>query len=312
MALTGEQLVNVPGLASRWVRLANGASAHYMTAGDTGPAVVLLHGGIAGSSGTAGWRFMAPFLGSNGFRVYCPDQPGFGWADTHKEHWPVHGTISHAEFVKDFADALCLDRFHLAGNSMGADNTIQFVMTCPERVISYVLIATGSFGDNVDSSKRVPSTLASRPTFDGTPESMRAMIEPIVYRKAALSDDLLNMRASAANRQKESNGVLREARALVQQDPNLAQKCSTRDRFHKIIIPGIYLYGMDDVLSPVENAYLQEDTIPNVQLFYPPECGHQGQTDQPDMFNQVFLEFFRDGRVSRKTGRLGRRIEAPA
>ena len=45
MALTDENLVDVPGMASRWVRLANGARAHYMTAGTSGPAVILLHGG---------------------------------------------------------------------------------------------------------------------------------------------------------------------------------------------------------------------------------------------------------------------------
>jgi 2-hydroxy-6-oxonona-2,4-dienedioate hydrolase len=301
MALTDEELVEVPCMASRWVRLANGAKAHYMTAGDSGPSIILLHGGIAGSSGTAGWRFMAPFLGANGFRVYCPDQPGFGWADTREAFWPGDGTLSHVEFAKEFADALCLDRFFLAGNSMGADNTLQFVMTYPERVIRYILIATSSFGDNVDSSLRVPSTLTNRAVFDGTTESMRAMIEPIVYRKAALSQDLLQMRTSAANRQKESQEVLRLARQKVQQDPNMAQKLSTKDRFKKLTIPGIYLYGKDDVLAPVENGYAQEDTLSNVQLFYPEECGHQGQTDQPDMFNQVFLEFFRDGFVSRKS-----------
>src|SRR2546421_178088 len=52
---------------------------------------------------------------------------------------------------------------------------------------------------------------------------------------------------------------------------------------------------------PVENGFRQEEKLPNVQLFYPDECGHQGQTDQPEMFNQVFLEFFRDGKVSWKT-----------
>ena len=69
MALTEEGIIDVDGMSSRWVRLASGAKAHYMTSGTTGPAVLLLHGGLPGSSGTAGWRFMAPFLGANGFRV---------------------------------------------------------------------------------------------------------------------------------------------------------------------------------------------------------------------------------------------------
>ncbi len=85
MTLTEEKLIEVPGMLSRWVRLANGSKAHYMTSGTTGPAVILLHGGLPGSSGTAGWRFMAPFLGDNGFRVYCPDMPAFGLWDDREE-----------------------------------------------------------------------------------------------------------------------------------------------------------------------------------------------------------------------------------
>ena len=38
-----------------------------------------------------------------------------------------------------------------------------------------------------------------------------------------------------------------------------------------------------------------------MQFFFPAETGHQGQTDQPELFNQLFLEFFRDGKVSRQT-----------
>ena len=56
MALTDEGIIDIPGISSRWVRLANGARAHYSTAGDKGPAVILIHGGIVGSSGLAGFR----------------------------------------------------------------------------------------------------------------------------------------------------------------------------------------------------------------------------------------------------------------
>jgi 2-hydroxy-6-oxonona-2,4-dienedioate hydrolase len=65
----------------------------------------------------------------------------------------------------------------------------------------------------------------------------------------------------------------------------------------------IYLYGLQDVLLAVENGFAQEDSVPNIQFFYPDECGHQGQTDQPELFNQTFLEFFRDGKVSWETAK---------
>jgi 2-hydroxy-6-oxonona-2,4-dienedioate hydrolase len=317
MALTEEGLIKVPGLASRWVRLASGARAHYVTAGEDGPAVVLLHGGIVGSSGTAGWRFMAPFLGQHGFRVYCPDQPGFGLADTRPEHWPTLGPISHVEFLREFVDALCLDRFHLGGNSMGCFNSIQFALAYPHRVLSLALIA-GSVGDIVDPSRQIPgpvNLMELMNRYDYTPEGMRQLMEPIIYRKVAIDPDLLEMRTRSSILQKEANAAFREARLRVMNDPNLAQRISTKGRLDKLTIPAIYLYGKQDVLSPVENGYLQEDALPNIQFFYPDECGHQGQTDQPEMFNQVFLEFFRDGRVSRRTadwaGVSKRRPELP-
>jgi len=321
--LTEEGIVHVPGLLSRWVRLANGMRVHYVTSGDTGPAVILLHGGINGSSGTAGWRFMAPFLGANGFRVYCPDMPGFGLSDNREEYWPVLGTLSHVQFIHDFADALCLDRFHISGNSMGCLNSVCYVINHPERVISFALIA-GGIGDLVDPSKRVngpdskysPNLNYVRPPPAFTEESMRILMEGLSYEAKAIWPELITMSNNAAHYQKESYHAFFDGIERTVNDPNLAQLMSTKGRFDELTIPGIYLYGKQDVVWPVENGFNQEDVgLDNIQFFYPDQCGHQGQTDQLDMFNQVFLEFFRDGKVSRKTadwaGVSDRRPEKP-
>ena len=85
------------------------------------------------------------------------------------------------------------------------------------------------------------------------------------------------------------------------QDPGLFQAINLKGRLDRITIPTIFLWGRQDVIAPIEMAYELEAVLPNMQFFFPDNCGHQGQTDQPDMFNQIFLEFFRDGKVSRKT-----------
>ncbi|WP_217575053.1 alpha/beta fold hydrolase [Streptomyces sp. GbtcB7] len=303
MALTEEGLVDVPGMASQWVRLAGGAKAHYMTSGAAGPAVVLLHGGLPGSSGTVGWRFLAPFLGENGFRVYCPDMPGFGLSDTAEEHRPA-GVHSHVDFIHEFVTALGLDKFHIAGNSMGCMNTTNYVVAHPERVLSFGLIA-GDIGDIVPAGKKPPAKVELT-QYDGTRDGMRRMMNAIIYRGQAVTDDVIEMRYQAAQRHLEAHkaffpSILQYARVIPWKDPNIAARLSTKGRLDKLIIPGIYLYGMDDVLTPVEWGYEQEKALPNVQFFYPEECGHLGQTDRPDIFNPVFLEFFRDGIVSRRT-----------
>ena len=302
MALTDEGIIEVPGLASRWVRLASGAKAHYVTSGDSGPAVLLLHGGLPGSSGTAGWRFMAPFLGANGFRVYAPDMPGYGLSDPSPEHRPK-GLHTQVDFIHEFVTALGLDKFHISGNSMGCMNGVNYIVAHPEKILSFALIA-GDFGD-------VTAHLLPRPTgtfvpdYDGTADSMRRNMTAIIYRPEAISDDLVNMRVSASHRHAE--GAPAYFKAMMDyvnntfDDPNIAARLSTKGRFDKLTIPGVYLYGQDDVLCPVEWGHAQETAIPNVQFFFPAETGHQGQTDQPELFNQLFLEFFRDGKVSRQT-----------
>lgn len=311
-----DNLLSIPGVDNRWVRLRNGAKAHYSTSGDSGPAVILLHGAIAGSSGMAGFRFMLPFLGQNGFRVYAPDRPGFGLADTRPDHWPTRGWMSYVEFVDQFADALCLDEFYLSGNSNGAMNTAYYVVSHPWRVPRFILIATGSIAAamGVDSGLLKRGIQLGR--FDGTVESMRAALEPIIYRKEALDEGLLKMRTAAAIPQQESQAAANRWNRQAAEDPNLSQLLNLKGRLDVLTIPALYIHGLQDVFAPVDNAYLVEPLLPNIQFFYPNECGHQGQTDQPELFNQVFLEFFRDGRVSRATAdRAGvstRRPEIPS
>lgn len=303
MSLTDEEMIEAPGVMSRWVRLASGAQAHYMTAGDTGPAVILCHGGLPGSSGVVGWRFQFEFLAAHGFRVYAPDFPGYGLSDTDSQHWPVHGPHSHVEFIEMFMDALCIDQAHFAGNSMGCGNSFRFSISHPERVTSMVLIA-GNLPGVVEASKvfrTIDLTKLNRETFDGTTASMLKMMEPIITDRAMITDDLLEMRTRAAIRQKESLAAYHAGSDHMAAEPSLRQRYQVMGRLDKLGIPHILLWGADDVLNPVSNAYLQEDLTPWIQYFYPANCGHQGQTDQPELFNQVFLEFFRDGKVTRKT-----------
>jgi pimeloyl-ACP methyl ester carboxylesterase len=107
------------------------------------------------------------------------------------------------------------------------------------------------------------------------------------------------MRSYAARMQVDSL-----AAAKLQAPPETSSKAQwlkVSGRLSEIDIPTIYVHGLQDASAPVSNAKLAEPLLSNIQFFYPDECGHQCQTDQPDMLNEVFLEFLRDGKVSRKT-----------
>lgn len=318
MTLTDEDLIQTPGMSSRWVRLANGSKAHYMTAGEAGPAVLLLHGGLPGSSGLAGWRFMMPYLAEHGFRVYAPDMPAFGLSDVRQEYWPK-GMESFVDFIELFTTALCLDEFHIAGNSMGCMNSVNYLVAHPNKVKSFALIA-GDIGDVMPEDIAPPKGNFHMTAYDGTRAGMRSMMESIIHRGDAVTDDLVEMRYRSASVRMAAHAqfwpTLLQYRHIVPwTDQNRAARLATKGRLDRVEIPGIYLYGRQDILTPVEWGYEQEDRLPNVQFFYPDDCGHQGQTDRPDLFNPVFAEFFKTGKVSGvladKAGVSTRRPELP-
>ena len=297
--------IQVRGLLSRRVRLSTGTTVHYVTAGESGPSVVLLHGGLPGSSGTAGFRFMAPFLGAHGFRVYAPDQPGFGL--THDPtNFYGYGQGGSVDFLHDFANALSIEKFHLGGNSLGCTNSANYALAHPERVQSLALIA-GGLGDIVARSDmnaadpRTPEEKPTMPPWDGTEESMRAILSSVIFDSSTITDELVRMRTTDALRHEDvyrPNFARWRAPHSGGSDPNELARLRTRGRLDTLTMPAIYLHGRNDVSMHVAGAFLLEDALPNIQFFYPENTGHQGQTDQPELFNQVFLEFFDTGQVS--------------
>src|SRR5262249_40009313 len=98
-------------------------------------------------------------------------------------------------------------------------------------------------------------------------------------------------------------------------DADYVQQMNLKGKLDKLTMPIIYVFGNQDTFAVTENGYLQEEALPNFQVFYVDECGHQAQTDQPEIVNQLFLEFIRDGKVSRatadKAGVSKRRPENP-
>lgn len=303
MALTEEGLMHVPGILSRYARLQGGSIAHYFTAGETGRSIVLLHGGIAGSCGIAGWRMMMPFLAQHGYRVYAPDRPGFGVCDTRPGFMMEKGVRDQVRFIREFVEAVGIEEpFFLGGNSQGAQMGASYAVEYPETVERLILIASPAFHARMGLGNGMGrGTLQRAGPFDGTTAWMRKQMEGIILNHAAITDDLIEMRTRLGIRDEAVAAACQEWGRKELQDPALFQSINLKGRLDQITIPTIFLWGKQDVLAPVEMGYELEAVLPNIQFFYPDNCGHQGQTDQPEMFNQAFLEFFRDGRVSRKT-----------
>jgi pimeloyl-ACP methyl ester carboxylesterase len=117
---------------SRFVQV-DGMRVHYRDRG-AGSAIVLLHGS---SSSLFTWEGWAAALAPE-HRVISLDLPGHGLTGPHPEG--LYSLAEQAEFVDHFAAALHVERFSVAGNSMGGGIAWHYALAHPDKVDKLILV----------------------------------------------------------------------------------------------------------------------------------------------------------------------------
>lgn len=281
------------GFHSSYV-LANGVKTHYSWAGTEGPAVILLHGAGPGACGAAGWRFMLPALAKAGFRAYAVDQLSMGFTDTRPHAWPVNGHQSLVDHVHDFIEALCLDEVSLVGNSQGAYVAAKYAIDHPEKVNKVVLIGSNTIYQAMQEvPERKLRSFFEVIGYDYTEESLRKFLYRNSSPDTPIPEELIQLRHKAATRPgvKEANDAFDAYIKRMNEEPKLWDRFCIKDSLPKLKIPGLFIWGKQDNIAPVETAYKLEKLLPNFRFEYIENCGHQAQTDQPEVVNRLVIDF---------------------
>jgi pimeloyl-ACP methyl ester carboxylesterase len=97
----------------------------------SGPPLIILHG-LYGSSDN--WVSLAKSI-SDRFTVYLPDQRNHGQSP----HNEIHDYKSMKEDLYELTQDLGLEKFFLAGHSMGGRTAMAFAMSWPEKLYGLVV-----------------------------------------------------------------------------------------------------------------------------------------------------------------------------
>lgn len=277
-------------LRSRYV-MAGRVRTHYSEAGHNGPPVVLCHGGGAGSSGEAGFGRIMPALGEK-LQVYALDGVG-GYGDTDPYFPTPEGMQNRVDQLEDFIDALCLEGICLGGNSQGAWVAAKYAIEHPDRVRKLLLVASATIARAVGIQPPETEGMRALRSYDGTRESMRRVLEALIWDKGLITDQLVDLRNAAANRPgaPEARRRFEEGSARLTQDPNLRLKFEMKHTLPRLTIPTTFLWGENDNFAPADLGRQLEKVLPSVPFKYIPRAGHQAQNDQPAVFSQLVIDF---------------------
>lgn len=272
--------------------MAGRVRTRYIDVGGEEPVLIALHGGGAGSSGSAGMGKLAERLQSD-MRVLALDQVG-GFGHTDPEAPTPYGSQNRVDHLRDFADVLCIDQMHLVGNSQGAWAAARFAIQYPDRVKSMTLIGSGTIGKAMGLPFPPSPGLAALLAFDGTRPAMRRMMEALVVDQSMITDALIDERLASSTRPGAAESMKRFAAGnnFLENNPLMIGNFSMRESLPVVTryIPTTFIWGENDTFVLPEMGRQLEKMLPDVKFVFIPGAGHQTQTDQPDEVARLVRE----------------------
>jgi len=271
----------------------HGHEVSYRSAGDVGPAVLLLHG-LASSSAT--WEQTLRRLGSD-HRVIAPDMLGHGASEKPTGDYSLG---AFASLARDLLVALDIDAVTVVGHSLGGGVAMQFLYQYPHFVQRLVLVNSGGLGRDVSPFLRAVSLPGAEYVLPLVFNSRTRDVASALNRTAGRALSLLRFRPSGSLAQVAyalssltergaRSAFVHTARSVVDLG---GQRISGADRFYLTgRSPVLLVWGERDTVIPVAHAHTAHAAIPGSQLELFERSGHFPQCDEPERFATVLRGF---------------------
>ncbi|MGP4110616.1 alpha/beta fold hydrolase [Streptomyces sp. 4N509B] len=242
-----------------------------------GETVVLVHGHPFDRSM---WRPQAEWLAARGWRVITPDLRGYGRSPV------VPGVTLLEDFARDVVgllDGLGVERFVLGGLSMGG----QIVMEChrlfAQRITGLLLADTSAVAETA-AGRRARASMAERLLREGMDGYAHEVLERMVSRHTLATRPQVARHVTAMMRRTPREGAAAALRGRALRPDYVAMLPS-------VAVPTLVVVGSEDSFTPVAEARLLSDAIPDSRLEIIERAGHLPNLEDPATFNAVFSRF---------------------
>ena len=232
-----------------------------------GPALVLLHGG--GGTGKA-WTSQLRHFGER-YRVIAPDLPGFGQSGRNSL---VQRVDDLAPWLLAWLDALGVDRFLLAGNSMGGRVALSAAQSAPERTVALVLLSAVGV--------RLPKVPIQNPLA----VSPARFIDHMVY-------DPQHFRRITPFRTLEDAKELAQGRMAYAAYQSSGIEVPANLMLSKISMPSLLIWGRHDTVIPLAYGEALVKALPDAELLVLERVAHLPHMEDPDAVNQAIDTFLK-------------------
>lgn len=215
-----------------------------------------------------------------GYRVICPDLPGFG------ESPVVEDTASmdvYADAVIDLLDHLGVERAVVGGMSMGGYVLLNLAERYSERLLGAMFLVTRAAADDAAGKEK-------RTTLADEVRAGNSMVVPDTFAQVLF----------APQTKQENPELITRVRQIMESNSAeglVGGLLAMRDREDSVgtlpsfDMPALVLGAEQDLAVPLEHSRVLAQGLPNAKLELLAGAGHMANLEQPELFNQALLKF---------------------
>lgn len=252
--------------------------------------VVLIHGGGCDNAMLSWTEVIKEF--TEEYTVYALDLLGYGKSDKPDGLCGSHFYDTHINAVREVVEALGLDKFILAGLSMGGAISIGYALKYPESV--QALVPVDSWG----ISKKMPfhslcnwyihKTNFTITQYNWMAKSRRlakwAISYSLIGDKNKITDAIVDEVWRACKEDGAGKSMLDYQRSSCTKEGTIPYY---KDVLHQLTMSVVFVNGEKDPLVPVKDLVGLKDILPNGKVVILKGCKHWAVKEQPKEFFEV-------------------------
>ncbi|MDD7914861.1 alpha/beta fold hydrolase [Polaribacter ponticola] len=262
----------------------DGMQVHYRDEGKGFP-IVLIHG-TASSLHT--WNDWTTELTQTN-RVIRMDLPAFGITGPNKN--ADYSIKSYTNFLHQFLMKMNLDKFYLAGNSLGGNIAWNYTAEHPEKIEKLILVDASGLPTNKPQPaifKMAKTPVLSSLFLYVTPKIfIKKNMKEVYGDETKITDDLVTRYHKMALRVGNRQAFIDRAKI----DFKLGEKTNL-NKLKSIQTPTLLIWGAKDNWIPLKSVGIKMDSIlPNSKLVVLENSGHVPMEENPEESLVVLKEF---------------------
>ena len=248
-------------------------NVHYRDEGEGFP-IVLIHGTAASLHTWDAWTDV--LIKTN--RVIRMDLPAFGITGPNKN--ADYSIEAYTTFLHSFLEKLKLEKFHLAGNSLGGHIAWNYTADYPSKVEKLILVDASGLPTN--KSQPAIFKMAKTPILNSlflyiTPRFLiKKNIEEVYEDDSKITDELINRYHKMALRVGNRKAFIDRAKTDFKLDTQV-----NLEKLKSIQTPTLLIWEAKDLWIPLANGIRMNEILVNYKLEVLEKSGHVTMEENP-------------------------------